>query len=257
MSRVIKSTSVKIQSIRVLGSNSVPVSAKTENDDSVVQVKEQAGQILLETEQMVKELIQTARQEAEKIIGNANEEAFKIIADSEEKLKQAEEEGFRQGWQSGYEEGGKTAEDEYSHKLLEAQQVVEEAHQERMQIIAGAEDEVVQLAMAVSRKIIERELVTRPEIIVEMVKRAIQKVTDREELTVRVNPDNLDSTINAQEEIAQSAKGVRKLKVLADPAIASGGCVVESSNGTVDARVERQLNEIEQALMEVSPNAKT
>jgi len=271
LSRVIKSFSVQIQSPRVIENDGSTDSLRVEaggsletlgaglagleHEQNVGHVKNQAREILQETEQMVKELIQTARQESEKIIANANTEAQKIINDGRDKLKQIEEEAFHHGWQGGYEEGHKVVEEEYNSKVQEAQNLVEKAHEEKQKIIAGSEDEVVQLAVAVSRKVIGRELATSPEIIVEIVKRAIQKVGDREELTVRVNPENMDSTINAQDEIKQSAKGVRKLKVLADPTIAPGGCVVESSNGTVDARVERQLGEIKQALMEVSPNA--
>ncbi len=272
MSRLIKFFSVIIQSPRVIEHSSPhpdsPTGASAGQDGPAPAgpagpdfppgnwlTVDQTGDIGQETEEMVKDLFQTARQEAGKLITKAHEEAGQIVSAGREKLKRVEEEAFRQGWQSGYEEGRKTAEDEYRSKLQEAEDLVARAHREQQRIIAATEDEVVKLAVAVSRKIIDRELATSPEIIVEMVKRAIQKVTDREEITVRVNPENLDSTINAQEEIAQSAKGVRKLRVLSDPAIAPGGCVVESSNGTVDARVERQLEEIEQALRDVSPNA--
>ncbi len=271
MSKLIKSSSIKIHSPMIIHNDRVIPPANTEQppgypDETDMspghsahdlgQVRDQASEILRETEQMVKELIQTARQEAEKIIKNARDEAHRIVTEGRESLKQIEEEAFRQGWQDGYEEGKREAEDEYDAKLKEAAGLVEKAHEERRRIVAGSEDEVVQLAVAVARKIIGREMAANPDIIVDIVKRAIQKTTDREELTVRVNPDNLESALNAQDEITRSVKGIRKMKFLADPTVAPGGCVVETSNGTVDARVERQLSEIEQALTEVSPNAK-
>jgi len=227
----------------------------TVSRQDVIKVKEQASEILRETEEMVKELIQTAGQEAEKIIASANEEARRIIAEGQNKLKQIEEAAHHLGWQAGYEESRKMAAEEHAAKLREARELIDKANAERQAIIAGSEDEIVRLAVAVARKIISHELTTSPAIIVEIVKKAIQKATDREELTVRVNPENLDSTINSRDEITRTAKGIRKLKIQADPAVASGGCVVESPNGTVDARVERQFKEIEQALMEVGPNA--
>ncbi len=271
MSRLIKFFSIQIQPPMIIESNNTPLSddegmadwypgatdtaEKPDSMGETEQIRDQASEILQETEQMVRELIQTGRQEAEKIIKNAKEEASRIVAEGQENLRQIEEEAYRHGWQEGYKEGKRIAEDEYDAKLREAASLVEKAHEARQRIVAGSEDEIVQLAVAVARKIIGRELATDPDIIVDIVKRAIQKTTDREELTVRVNPENLDSTINAHDEIARSAKGVRKLKVLADPTVTPGGCVVETSNGTVDARIERQLSEIEQALTEVSPNA--
>lgn len=278
MSKVIKSFAVKLESPMMIENEELlDAAGKTsgvndtgnsysrsldgeqgEECDSVpdiTYVRQQAGDILRETEEMVKELIETARQEAEKIIRHANEEAARIIAEGQVKAKSIEEDAQNHGWQDGYQRGIRIAGEEYNSKLEEAKSLVEKAYQDRQEIIAGSEDEIVQLAMAVARKVVGHELAATPDIIVGIVKRAIQKATDREELTVRVNPENLDSAFSAQEEISHSIKGVRKLKFLADPAVAPGGCVVESPNGTVDARIERQLSELEQALMEVGPNA--
>jgi len=258
LSKVIKGLSVKLQSPMIVRHSSDTGPEKPPDDyhgpiseQDVGQLKDQAAQILSETEQMVKELLGTARQEAEKIIRNSREEAQALIEGGREKLREIEEEAYAKGWQ----EGTKAAREEYEAKLREADVMLEKAQEEKWQVVAGSEEEIVRLAVAVARKVINREMETNPEIVVDMVKRAIQKATDREELTVRVNPDNLDVTINARDDISQQVKGIRKLKVLADPAIAPGGCVVESHNGTVDARIERQMNEIEQALMEVNPNA--
>lgn len=221
----------------------------------MARVRSQADEVLRETEEMVKDLIQTARKEAEKIIGSANEEAARIVAEGQDKAKQIEDEARQQGWQDGYERGVHNAETEYTAKLQEANDIVRQAHIDRQEIIAGAEDEIVQLAMAVARKVISNELTVNPDSIIEIVKRAIQKVTDREEVTVRVNPENLDTAIGARDEIAGSVQGIRKFKVLADNGVAPGGCVIETPNGNVDARIDSQLGEIEQAIMDVGPNA--
>lgn len=273
MSKVFKAFSVKIESPVVIEHGLEPEvnseiaiagagMEEPENDkiDGIepeaymAQVRAQADEILRETEEMVKDLLQTARQEAEKIIRNANEEAARVVAGGREQAKQIEQEAQQQGWQDGYDRGSQKAEEEYTGRLEEAKNIVQKAHLERQEIIAGSEDEIIQLALAVARKIISNELVVNPDSIVEIVKRAVLKVTDREEVTVRVNPENLDTTISAQDEISQSVKGIRKFKVLADTGVAPGGCVVETPNGNVDARIERQLDEIEQALMEVGPN---
>ncbi|WP_418790247.1 FliH/SctL family protein [Phosphitispora sp. TUW77] len=259
MSRVIKGLSVKLQSPLIVQHTNDTGSETPPPDDSggliseqdVGQLKDQAAQILTETEQMVKELLETARLEAEKIIRNAREEALAIIEEGRENLRKIEEEAYSKGWQ----EGDEAARKKYEEKLKSADDILEKAHEKKWQVVAGSEEDIVRLAVAVARKVINREIETSPEIVIDMVKLAIRKATDREELTVRVNPDNLDVTINAKDNISQEMKGIRKLKVLADPDIARGGCVVESNNGTVDARIERQMNEIEQALMEVNPNA--
>lgn len=269
MSKVIKSSSVNIQSptiIRIAEPEIIPVETEqdvpaevievievSDNSEELERVNEQASQILKETEQMVRELLETAREEAGKIIKSANDEAERIMASGRERVKEVHDEAYDKGQKQGYEDGLTMASMDCEAKLAEAARELERARQERREIIEGSETEVIQIAMAVARKIISEEIILNSECIVEIVKRAVLKATDREELTVRVSPVNLDETLAAQDEIIHSTNGIRKLKVTADPAITPGGCVVESPNGTVDARIESQLDEIEQALMEVSP----
>jgi len=263
-SRVIKSLSVNLQPPRIVEHTGIVELLQHKaaldlplqvSEQEVADLKEQAGQILAETEEMVKDLLETARVEAEKIIRSANEEARRIVEEGRERLKQEEEEAFNKGWKTGYAEGAGKAEEEFSRKIRDAEELVNTAVEERERIVAGSEQEIIKLAIAVAEKIIGRELETGRETIADMVKRAVAKAADREELTVRVNPDNMDSVINAKEDIVRSIKGVGKIKVLADPAVSPGGCVVEGSSGMVDARIESQVAEIEQALAEVNPNA--
>ncbi|HWI54061.1 MAG TPA: FliH/SctL family protein [Desulfobacteria bacterium] len=286
MSKVIKSSSVYIESLKIIthdepeiqtegpldydscetiGSGEVQfneelsdetegsVGGSAEDAVDLNSVREQAAEILQETEQMVRELLETARQEAQKIIQKANEEADAIISSGNEQVREVHEAAFTKGREEGYQYGLKIAEDESVARIMEAEKLVEQARQERVEIIEGSENEILQLAMAVARKVVGEEIVLNSECVVDIVKKAIQKATDRQELTVRVNPENLDVTLNAEEEINKSAAGIRKMRVTADPAVSIGGCVVETPNETVDARVERQLDEIEQALLEVGP----
>lgn len=217
-------------------------------------VREQTAEILQETEQMVRELLETARQEAQKILKKANEDFEAMINSGHEQVRQIHEEAYSKGREEGYQEGLQIAEEDSRTKLLEAEKLVEKAWQERREIVDGSENEILQLAMAVARKVVSEEITLNSECVVGIVKKAVQKATDRQELTIRVNPDNLDLTLNAEEKILKFAPGIRKLRVTADPAVSTGGCVVETPNETVDARIERQLDEIEQALVEVSSN---
>ncbi len=222
--------------------------------EELARIKAEADAILQETEQMVKELLGTARQEAEKIISNANEKADMTVKEGKLRLKQIEDEAFQKGLQEGFTKGSEEAQKSHSDLLAEADQTLVEARQEREKIIRQAEDEIAQLAVAVARKIIFREMFADPSIVGDIVQEAIRKVTDREEITVKVHSADLDFVLSRQEDLTKTIKGIRKLKILADNSISPGGCVIETPNGTVDARIESQLAEIEQSILEVSVN---
>lgn len=271
MSRVIKSSSVNIRSPKIINLQEpepeLPITVEEELEQpcvshekvceeeiSLEEVREQTAEVLRETEQMVRELLETAREEAQKIIKKASEEAEQAIAAGHEQAVQIKAEAFEDGLQKGYQDGLEAAEAEYRAKLQEADDLISKAYVERHEIVKSSETDILRLAMAVAKKVVSEELMINSEGVIEIVKKAVHKATDREELTVRVNPENLDSALIAQEDIKLSAAGIRKLKITADPAVAPGGCVVESPNETVDARIERQFDVIEKALMDVGPN---
>lgn len=231
-----------------------PETADINSTEDLAKIKTEADAVLRETEQMVKELMETARQEAEKIINNANEKADNIIKEGKARLQQIEDDAFQKGWQKGYEEGNEEAQQNHAGLLAEAREKLADAVMEREKILRKAEDEIAQLAVAVARKIIFREMFADPSIVGEIVEEAIRKVSDREEITVKVHPADLDFVLSRQDDLSRNIKGIRKLKILADNSISPGGCVIETPGGTVDARIESQLAEIEQSLMDVSGN---
>lgn len=236
----------------------------TNNDEiiGVQSVTKQVEKILQETEVIVEQNIKKAKLEAEEIIQAAQQDADKMIIEAQEKLTSAEEqiniwqqEANDRGFKNGYAEGKKQIEYEYQAIIQDAQNQFIEAKEERIKIINGAEKEIIQLAIAVSEKIIHHELNENTQYVLDIVKAAMNKVNDREELTLKVNPENLDFVIANQEEIKSFTKGVNKMKMQSDNTIKQGGCVIETPIGTIDGRIERQVSEIKQAMMEVIESA--
>lgn len=215
-------------------------------------VQREAATILAETEEMVKALLSTAREQAENQLQQAKEEAESLVLGAREDVEALKEQAKQQGYREGYTQALAEARAEAEAIREEARQVLAAANEERARIMAGAEGEMVKLALAVAEKVIREELAIRPELVAIMVQEALTRATDPEEITVKVNPEDLDYVLSIKEELRKENQGVRKLKIVSDGIISRGGCIVETANGTVDARVERQLAEIREALMEVS-----
>jgi len=48
-------------------------------------------------------------------------------------------------------------------------------------------------------------------------------------------------------------EGVKSIQVAEDSSVDSGGCVIETDFGEIDARISNQLAELESKILEVSP----
>lgn len=93
----------------------------------------------------------------------------------------------------------------------------------------------------------------RPEIVVEMVRSAIKRLRDRESLRVSVNPRDVERVKEAREDLISTVDGVRKMEIVEDRRVDAGGCMIESPNGTLDARIKTQIGEISRVLGNTLP----
>jgi flagellar assembly protein FliH len=96
---------------------------------------------------------------------------------------------------------------------------------------------VADTAAALARQVLRSELALRPECVAVVAEQAIDALLlSARHIVVRVHPDD-QALIAGNSAEAIAARGAR---VLADPAIARGGCRVDSDIGLVDATIEER-----------------
>jgi len=102
----------------------------------------------------------------------------------------------------------------------------------------GLEEEmavaVTRTAVQLARQVVRHELATRPEIVAKVAQEAVGAIVlSARHLRVRVHPADQDLVADGAGEVLKS----RDARLVADPAIEPGGCIVESDLGQVDARI--------------------
>lgn len=210
------------------------------------------------------ERIDEAAQEAEKIIAQAKEEATQCLDQARQEAsllkQQAHDEGQQQGYQVGVEEGlvqgrqaGRTEmEQAIADGITKAQQLLDASQQEAKEMMLSAERQIVDIALAVARKILAYEIAENPMVVLPLVKAALEKVSDQEDVVIRVSVDDFDSVLMAKKDLQAMVGREHALKIIIDHTIESGSCIIDTSYGTVDARVDTQFENIKKALQGVA-----
>ena len=103
------------------------------------------------------------------------------------------------------------------------------------------------LALAVARKIIGQEISVDRQIVLNVVKGALDKVVDHQKVKIRINPQDLETVQTALFEFLPHVESLENVHFEADAGLTAGGCVVETNFGNIDARMENQLDQIETA----------
>lgn len=170
----------------------------------------------------------------------AEREAEAILLKTREVAQQIEQDAYREGYAKGRAE----ALDEVRCRfeplealLRDASQQVASTHQA---VIANAEDELLDLAIAVAERVLRSELGARREAVIPIVRAALETAGSRRIMAIRINPDDCEHLAEHRGELVG---GLESARLIPDSAISPGGCVVEIETGLIDARLESQLQE--------------
>lgn len=196
---------------------------------------------------------QQATDEAARIIKDAENQAAEIVSSAkarmDEQLKDGYNDGFKKGQEAGFKEGN-----------LEAQRLTDRLHtiiermmDKRQEILAETEQQIVDLVLLMTRKIVKVISENQRNIVVSNVIQALRKVKGRGEVIIRVNLNDVAMTTQHIKDFLAQAENVKNITVVEDSTVDRGGCVIETDFGAIDAKIVSQLNELEQRILEVSP----
>ena len=149
--------------------------------------------------------------------------------------------GFAQGERAGAEAAGKRGE----VVLRRLTETLDELTRLREQMIHQTERQMVQLALAIARRIVQREISLDQDLLVAMARVALDRLGESAHVTVRLNPEDYHATAAAR---AAEWTGTQ-VSVVADARVSRGGCRVESDFGEMEAGADAQIQEIARALL--------
>jgi flagellar assembly protein FliH len=150
--------------------------------------------------------------------------------------------GYAQGERAGLEAGNKRS-DAMLRRLGET---LEELASLRQSLLHHSERQLVQLALALAKRIVRREVGADEELLAALARVALDRLGNAGPATIRLHPDDFARA---------AARGADRwaaahVTVVADPAVSRGGCLVESPFGFVDASIDAQFQELARALLD-------
>ena len=155
----------------------------------------------------------------------------------EELQQAAREEGFQQGRREGLEAGKK----DIKARVHELESLMQTLTKPLEQLDREVEQELVQLALAVARQLIRRELKTDPGQVLAVVREAMA-VLPSAARNVRLHLHPEDALL--VREILSLGDHERGWTIVEDPILTRGGCKVSSDTSQIDASIERRLHSV-------------
>lgn len=192
------------------------------------------------------EILEEARQEAEQIRQEAENEAEQIIQEKQNEVDDARNEGYEDGYQDGMDD----ARSDMADYLEQVRDVLSEAKNKREAHIEDNDSVLVKLAGKISQQIIRDYVEYDEETIKRVVSSAIEEVSDVEQITIVVSPDDANILEDVKNEFLDEHPSLKHVAVADDPNMERGGCRIKTKFGDIQGTVEGQVEHLTETLLE-------
>jgi flagellum-specific ATP synthase len=135
-------------------------------------------------------------------------------------------------------------------EMLAGASALIEAHQAAM--IQNAPVNAVELAMALARSIVRKEMGKGTDRRSDALRQIVTMAAAHDSAKIRLHPEDEQTVSSVLLEALPDAGASSNFELLLDKGIQPGGCLVETDVGTIDARIDKQLDAIEDELRQTA-----
>ncbi len=168
--------------------------------------------------------------------------------DLEERLRAVEQEAYARGFSEGVKKGAEMERVNLRSTAETVSAFFKELSRLREEIFRSSEGEVLDLAFSIAEKVLHQEVSTNRDVASAVLKTAMKDVLDREGLKIRLSPLDYHHLTEVNPDAIRGLEELRNAEIEADESIGPGGVVIETLFGEVDARIDRQMNEVREAM---------
>lgn len=216
-------------------------------------------QILEDAEEFAKQRIQETGEQIETMYADANAQIdqwwLERRLQDEELQEQIRQDGYSHGYQEGKDAATAEVYAQWEVMLTEARAILDSAYETKEQIIQEAEPFVVALSTAIAEKIINKQLTVDPNWSLDIIRKSLERRREQGVITLCISPQQLTFVQAAREELSQVIDSQAELQIVPDVSVKEFGCVIRSSFGSIDARIDTQLSEIKRELIALALQA--
>jgi flagellar assembly protein FliH len=159
-------------------------------------------------------------------------------------LMRAHAEGVREGEEKERARGA----EQLAQERVKVTEAILRFRSEVADYYSRTELEVVQLALAIASKILQREAEADPLLTAKLARGVLEKLHQSTEVRVRVQPADVELW---RSELAPHRDGKVALEVLGDDSVLPGNCVLETEVGTTEIGLAGQFKEVESGLFDL------
>lgn len=163
-----------------------------------------------------------------------------LVSRAQEEAGTIRENAAKEGYKAGLEQA--------QNDIVRVQTAIEDFLKAKQDVFEYIAPDILEISIDIARKIVKHEIEQDPEMVLSTILDVLKNISkDENKISIKVNPSQLALTKDNIPKIISLTGLETKVNVIADDTVETGGCIVLTSNGVVDATINTQLEIIKEA----------
>ena len=180
----------------------------------------------------------------------AEQQRKQLLSETEAKVQQIKDEAYKEGFESGRMQGIQQRYDETEPLTKQINKILEQLDSLRKVVRFQAEEELVQLALQISKNIVAEEIKLNQNVIKNIVQTALHETEVQGKIYLYLHPDDYDFLLKSKTELERYLSEEQNLVIRQNPGMSPGSINVESDEEIINRSIEAQFKLIEDNLNE-------
>ncbi len=169
-----------------------------------------------------------------------------------ERIREIQEPAYQQAYDLGIEEGRKSAFEDASKDIKERLDKLDEIltsfTKMKSDLLQQNEGQIMFAVYKLAMRIARFEIKGHDDSILEILRMAVEHAQSAEGVNVKLSQEDFDFVQTIKDFSKRDLEFMKKIKIAASGEVASGGCVVETNYGTVNAALDERIQNMWTAL---------
>jgi flagellar assembly protein FliH len=164
-------------------------------------------------------------------------------------------EQIQRAYEDGMDDGQINAMATYKTEIAKYQDWVrrfdstaEDLKKQQLQSINSIEKTIIDLSVLIAQQILDKEIQEDKNIVIKQVRKAIESIKAETIFKIHVNPEAYELLKEIKSKLIEEYQLNEEIKIHPNPTVPLGSCLLETSAGLIDARINNQLYKINEDL---------
>ena len=184
----------------------------------------------------------------------AEQQRKQLLSETEAKVQQIKDDAYKEGFEAGSIKGMQQRYDEVEPLAQQVNKILEQVDSLRKVVRFQAEEELVKLALQISKNIVAEEIKLNQDVIKNIVQAALHETEVQGKIYLYLHPDDYEFLQKSKTELERYLSEEQNLVIRKNPGMPLGSIKVESDEEIISRSIEEQFKLIEENLNEQIEN---